>query len=113
MDEALKKLYASEIQLKKAAYAATVLSLVIMLLGVLGLISLSIHKRVKEIGIRKTLGAPVQSIILLFVREFVEIMILAAAVACPVAWFLMNGWLNNYADRISISPAPFYFQLVC
>ncbi|MEO6723257.1 MAG: ABC transporter permease [Ferruginibacter sp.] len=112
MDDALKKLYATELQLKKAAYAATILSLAIMLLGVLGLISLSIHKRVKEIGIRKTLGASSQNIIFLFIKEFVGIMIIAAAVACPVAWLIMNGWLNNYAYRIDISPQPFVLSIV-
>ena len=111
MDDTLRKLYASEIQLKKAANTATILCMVIVLLGVLGLISLSIHKRVKEIGIRKTLGASMQTIMMLFIKEFVVIMGLAAAVACPVAWILMNGWLANYADRISISPQPFVFSI--
>ncbi|MGH2647045.1 MAG: ABC transporter permease, partial [Ginsengibacter sp.] len=59
MDESLAKLYKSEIQLKKASYTATVLALIIVLLGVLGLISLSVQKRTKEIGIRKVLGSSV------------------------------------------------------
>ncbi len=63
MDDALSKLYQSEIQLKKASYTATVLALIIVLLGVLGLISLSIQKRTKEIGISKVLGSSVQGII--------------------------------------------------
>jgi putative ABC transport system permease protein len=107
MDETLANLYSSEIQLKKAAYTATMLSLIIMLLGVLGLISLSIQKRIKEIGIRKVLGASIPGIILLFLKEFMIIIILAAVVAIPVANLLMNNWLNNYADRIAVSPQPF------
>ena len=111
MDDALKKMYASELQAKKAAYTATVLSLVIALLGVLGLVSLSIHKRVKEIGIRKILGASIQSILLLFVKEFAVILLAAGAVAVPVAYWLMNNWLNNYASHIRISAAPFAFAV--
>ncbi len=112
MDDTLKKLYATELQLKKAAYAATLLSFIIVLLGVLGLISLSIHKRVKEIGIRKVLGASVSNIMLLFVKEFVIIILAAAIVACPVAWWVMNNWLNNYAYHITISMLPFVSSII-
>ena len=59
MDETLARLYQTEIRLKKASYTATGLALIIVLLGVLGLISLSIQKRTKEIGIRKVLGSSV------------------------------------------------------
>ena len=112
MDDTLANLYATELQLKKAAYTATLLSLLIMLLGVLGLITLSIHKRVKEIGLRKVLGASVPGIILLFVKEFMLIVILAAAVAIPVSTLLMSSWLNNYAYRVPVSPASFAFAFI-
>jgi len=107
MDDTLKNLYATELQVKKAAYTATLLSQIIMLLGVLGLLSLSIHKRIKEIGIRKVLGASVPGIVGLFIKEFLLIIVPAAAVAFPVAILIMNNWLNHYADRISISVLPF------
>ncbi|MEO6316093.1 MAG: FtsX-like permease family protein, partial [Chitinophagaceae bacterium] len=112
MDDALAELYATEIQLKKAAYAATVLSLIIMLLGVLGLTSLNIHKRIKEIGIRRVLGATVPNIILLFLKEFILIIVPAAAIAVPVSSFLMKQWLNDYAYRISITPQPFLIAII-
>ncbi len=112
MDETLKKLYATELQLKKAAYAATLLSFIIVLLGILGMISLSIHKRIKEIGIRKVLGASVSGIMLLFVKEFVLIILIAAVIAFPVAYLVMNNWLNNYASHISISPQPFILSII-
>ncbi len=111
MDDALNKMYASELQTKKAAYTATVLSLLIALLGVLGLVSLSIHKRVKEIGIRKVLGASIQSILLLFVKEFAVILLVAGAAAVPVAYLLMTNWLNNYASHINISAVPFVISI--
>lgn len=107
MDDTLKKLYATELQLRKAAYTATFLSLIIVILGVIGLVSLGIQKRVKEIGVRKVLGASVTDIVSLFIKEFIFIIVIAGAVACPVAWFVMKDWLNNYAERIPLTPIPF------
>jgi putative ABC transport system permease protein len=111
MDDTLKKMYATELQLKKAAYTSTVLALIIVLLGVLGLVSLSIHKRVKEIGIRKVLGASLLNIILLFVKEFIIVIAVAALVACPLAYYMMKEWLNNYAYRINITAVPFIWTI--
>jgi putative ABC transport system permease protein len=112
MDDTLKKMYTTEIQLKKAAYLSTLLSLIIAFLGVLGLVSLSIQKRVKEIGVRKILGASNQNIVMLFVKEFMDVIIIASLIACPIAFFVMNAWLNNYAYRIQISPLPFALAIV-
>ena len=111
MDDTLKHLYATEIQLKKAAYTATTLALIIVLLGVLGLISLSIQKRVKEISIRKVLGASVRHITLLFIKEFLLVILIAGIIACPIAYFIMQGWLNNYAYRINMSIQPFVWPV--
>ncbi|MDB5013126.1 MAG: hypothetical protein JWQ25_1328 [Daejeonella sp.] len=107
MDDTLLKIYSTEVQLKKAAYTATILSIIIVFLGILGIVSLSLHKRVKEIGIRKVLGATLPDITMLFVKEFIAIILIAGLVACPIAYFIMQEWLTNYADRISISPLPF------
>jgi putative ABC transport system permease protein len=112
MDDTLKKMYATELQLKKAAYSATILALIIVLLGVLGLVSLSIHRRIKEIGVRKVLGASLTSIIVLFIKEFAVILIIAILVACPFAWYLMKDWLENYAYRINISSQPFIIAIL-
>jgi ABC-type antimicrobial peptide transport system permease subunit len=107
MDDTLNQLYKTELQLKKASYTATVLSLIIALLGVLGLISLSVQKRTKEIGIRKVLGASVSSIISLFIKEFLVVIVVAGLIACPIAYLVMNGWLHDYAYRISLTAQPF------
>jgi len=112
MDDTLQKLYASELQLKKAGYTSTVLALIIVLLGILGLVSLSIQKKTKEIGIRKVLGASVPSIISLFMKEFVWIMLIAGIIACPLAWMIMQGWLNDYAYRISLTATPFIISVM-
>lgn len=111
MDDVLKRLYKTEIQLKKASYTATVLSFVIVLLGVLGLVSLSIHKRTKEIGIRKVLGASLPSVISLFIKEFIWVIIVAGIIATPLAWYITNIWLRDYAYRISPGATPFIFTI--
>ena len=112
MDDALNKLYATELQLKKAAYIATVLALIIVLLGVLGLVSLSIQKRTKEIGIRKVLGSSVAGITSLFLKDFMGVVVIAGVVACPLAYLIMQKWLSSYAYRIDISVSPFVLSIV-
>jgi ABC-type antimicrobial peptide transport system permease subunit len=112
MDDALAHIYQSEIQLKKASFMATVLAMLIVMLGVLGLISLSVQKRTKEIGIRKVLGASVQGIIALFVKEFLGVVFIAVLIACPLAWLMMHSWLNAYAYRINITGYPFAVSVV-
>jgi ABC-type antimicrobial peptide transport system permease subunit len=107
MDDTLAKLYKSEIQLKKASYTATILALIIVLLGVLGLVSLSIQKRTKEIGIRKVLGSSATGIMSLFIKEFLIVVLIAGVLACPLAYIIMQGWLNGYAYRINITIEPF------
>jgi len=111
MDDTLKRLYAAELQLKKSSYTATLLSLIIVLLGVIGLVSLSIQKRTKEIGVRKVLGASVSSIMSLFMKEILWVILIAGLVACPIAWLIMNNWLRNYAYRISLTAEPFLISV--
>ena len=103
MDDALGKLYSNEIHLKKAAYIATGLAMVIVLLGVLGLISLGIQKRTKEIGIRKVLGATVTSIVGMLSSDFLKLVAIAALIAFPIGWYAMNSWLQGFAYRTSIN----------
>lgn len=112
MDQTLEKLYKTEMQLKKASYAASGLSLIIVSLGILGLISLNVQKRTKEIGIRKLLGSSVAGIVSLFMKEFLFIMLWASLVACPLAYIMMQGWLNDYAHRIPLTALPFIVSIL-
>ncbi|BAO76517.1 ABC transporter permease [Winogradskyella sp. PG-2] len=107
MDDTLTDLYESEIQFKKATYTSALLSLIIALLGIFGMVSLSIHKRVKEVGIRKVLGASASRISFLFIKEFIVILGVSILVACPLAYLLMDSWLSNYTYRITIGFNPF------
>jgi len=112
MDDTLKAMYSTEIQLKKAAYTATALTLIIVLLGVLSLISLSIQNRTKEIGIRKVLGASVPSIVSLFMKEFTTVILIAGLIACPIAYLVMQSWLNDYVYRIALTSQPFLIAFI-
>ncbi len=107
MDDTLARLYSMELQMKKAATAATVIALLIVLLGVLGIVTQSIGKRTKEVGIRKVLGASAVNVILLFAKEFTVIIVAANLIAWPLAYFALRNWLNNYAYRIDLSLFPF------
>jgi putative ABC transport system permease protein len=107
MDDTLKWLYSSEIQLKKAAQTATVLALLIVLLGVLGIVTLSITRRMKEVGIRKVLGASGLQIIVLFLKEYAWTIVLANVIAWPLAYLVLEKWLNNFVYRIHINWVPF------
>ncbi|MEA5402315.1 ABC transporter permease [Arcicella sp. DC2W] len=102
IDDTLQKLYQSEIQLKKASQVATILSIIIVLLGILGMVSMSIARRTKELGIRKVLGASSISIVMLFLKEFIILVVIAIAISFPLGIISMNHWLTTYAYRIQL-----------
>ena len=78
------------------------LAILIACLGLLGLASYSVLQRTKEIGIRKVLGASVLNIVQLISKDFLKLVAIAIILAVPVAWYLMNNWLETFAYRIPI-----------
>lgn len=112
MDENIDRLYRTEMQLKNATYAATALAVVIVLLGIVGLVSLDVQKRKKEIGIRKVLGANVFSVITLFIKELSLTFTIAISIACPLVYLFMDKWLNNYHMRIGLGPTYFILPIL-
>jgi putative ABC transport system permease protein len=107
MDDTLQKLYQTELQMEKASYVATALALLIVLLGVVGLVSLSVARRTKEVGVRKVLGASVPNVIGLFLTEYAWMLLLANLVAWPLAYYVLTDWLASYAYHTQISWASF------
>ncbi|MBD0333467.1 MAG: FtsX-like permease family protein, partial [Chitinophagaceae bacterium] len=102
LDEHFAKIYKTELQLSRVTNIAASLSIFIACLGILGLISIIIQQRVKEIGIRKVLGATVGNIVFLFSKGVLRLVFIAFVIAFPVAWWAMNKWLQDFAYRISI-----------
>ena len=103
LDDTLNAMYSSEKKLGVIFSYFSILAVIIACLGVLGLSLYSIQQRIKEIGIRKVLGASVAGITGELVKEFVKPVLLAALIATPIAWYGMNKWLEDFAYRISIN----------
>jgi putative ABC transport system permease protein len=102
MDDRVAMLYRAEIQLQKAADVGTGVMALIVAIGMLGMVSLAVSRRVKEIGVRKVLGASVWSILRLFSKEYVRIIAISFALAIPLAWFEINNWLQGFAFKIDL-----------
>lgn len=103
LDEEFAALYHSEQRMGKVFGIFTFLSIFVACLGLFGLSIFTAARRQKEIGVRKVLGASVQSVVFLLSKDFVKLVIVAAIIAFPIAWFAMNKWLEDFAYRITIS----------
>ncbi|WP_257666708.1 FtsX-like permease family protein [Parapedobacter tibetensis] len=102
VDNQIEQLYAAESIQQQLIWIAASVAILISCLGLFGLISLGVQQRTKEIGIRKVLGASVSGIATLLSKDFVKLMMIALAVASPIAWWAMNKWLEGFAYRIDI-----------
>jgi len=102
LDEDFDRQYRAEEQVQIIISLFTIMGMVIACLGLFGLASFSVEQRKKEIGIRKVLGASTPGIIVYFSREFTKWVVVSNVIAWPVAYFLMNRWLQNFAYRISV-----------
>lgn len=107
MDQRFKNIYRSELQLQKASAIATALNLVIVLLGVFGVLSFTLARRLKEISLRKIVGANTRNIIFLFIKEYAWLIVIANIIAWPVAYWASSKWLQQYAYRIEQNIFPY------
>lgn len=107
VDERLRLQYQSEARVNKIVSIATVISILIAAFGLLGLTILVVNTRVKEIGIRKVLGASPSKIFMLLLRTFSMQLILAILLSVPLTYFLMSDWLDDFAYKVSISVREF------
>lgn len=97
-----KRQYDAENKWKQIILFAAILTIFISCIGLFGLATLGAEKRVKEIGIRKVLGASVSSIMGMLSNNFLKLVLIAAIIALPLAWWAMNKWLQNYPYRIQL-----------
>ena len=102
LDEHMNSLYTSDQQAGRIVNIATILAIVIACLGLFGMALYTIETRVKEIGIRKVLGASVSNIAVTVSIGFLKLVAVSSVIAFPLAWIMMNKWLEDFAFRIKI-----------
>ena len=102
-DESIALLYEKDYRIATLINAATFIIIFISCIGLFGLTMFTTKRRTAEIGIRKVLGASVTNITLMLSKDFIMLVLAALVVASPVAWYLMNQWLQNFVYRIAIS----------
>jgi putative ABC transport system permease protein len=107
LDEEFEQLYRSEQKFADLIISFTWLAIFIACLGLFGLASFMTEQRTKEIGVRKVLGASVPNIFFLTTKQFLLLVALANLAAWPLAYYFMNGWLENFAYRVEIQLSVF------
>jgi putative ABC transport system permease protein len=103
LDESLDKLYRSEKNFKDLFFYFTLIALIIACLGLFALAAFTAEQRKKEIGIRKVLGATVSNVVAMLSKDFLKLVCIAAFIAFPISWYIMNKWLQDFTYRINIS----------
>ena len=103
MDDYFNKQYESEQRFEKLFMVFAILAIIIGCIGLFGLSAYTANQRIKEIGIRKVLGASVPDITKMLSKDFLRLVLVAIIIASPVAWWAMNEWLQDFAYRVNIS----------
>lgn len=107
MDVQIKEFYEQEEKMSIMLTLFTCLAIFIGCLGLFGLATFMANQKTKEVGVRKVLGASVESIIVMFSKEYARLIVLGFLLAAPIAWFVMNKWLDKFAYKIEIGPSIF------
>ncbi len=102
MDADFNKIYNADQQTGKLFITFAIFAIFIGCLGLFGLVTYAAEQRIKEIGVRKVLGASVSGIVIMLSKDFARLVLIASLIAFPVAWFSMNKWLQSFAYRIHI-----------
>lgn len=102
LDQKLEKLYRQDERTFTLIRIFAGISIFIGCLGLYGLVSFIANQKLKEVGIRKVMGASVQNIVFLFSRDFIRLIVISFLVAAPLAWYVMSQWLETFAYHISI-----------
>ncbi len=108
LDSDLNELYASEEQLSEVVIFFAILAILIACLGLFGLASFATEQRIKEIGVRKVLGASVTQVLLLLSKDFVVLILIAFMVAAPVSYYLTDWWLQDFAFKVNMGWLTFF-----
>src|SRR4029077_229240 len=100
LDADFNKIYNAEQRTGKLFITFAVFAIFIACLGLFGLVTYAAEQRIKEIGIRKVLGATIGEIVTMVSKDFLKLVLIASVIAFPVAWWGMNKWLQSFAYRI-------------
>ena len=103
VDESIAKFYKSEQDISHLLQWSTGLAIFISCMGLLGLVMYTTNLRIKEIGIRKVLGASVSHIVSILSKDFLRLVLFASLIAIPLSWWAMNKWLENFAYKTTLS----------
>jgi len=103
LDEHFEDVYRADMQVSRIVGILATLAIIISCLGLFGLASHSAEKRIKEVGIRKVLGASVQSLVSLLSIHFLKLVLISNLIAWPIVWYALHAWLQDYAYHIEIS----------
>jgi len=112
LDDDFDKLYNGEAVLNKLLTFFAGLAIFIACLGLLGLTSFLTEQRAKEIGIRKVMGSSVQNVVFLLSKDFTKLVIFGFMISAPLAYYIMDDWLNGFAYHIKVSPVIFVIAIV-
>ncbi|MDP9230131.1 MAG: FtsX-like permease family protein, partial [Bacteroidota bacterium] len=112
LDETINNFYKQENQLSQLYKIFAAIAIFISCLGLYGLVSFMVVQRTKEVGIRKVLGANVANIVYLLSKEFSLLILVAFAIAGPVAYYIMHKWLQNYTYRIPLGASIFLLAII-
>lgn len=112
LDDHIAALYRQEEKVYTVFKLFSGIAILIGCLGLYGLISFSAAQRTREVGIRKVLGASMSGIVLLFSREFVSLIVIAFLIAAPLAYFVMNKWLQEFAYQVNVGPGIFLITII-
>jgi putative ABC transport system permease protein len=103
LDQTYGELYKSEERFQSIINSFSAVAIIIACLGLFGLVSQNTDRRMKEIGVRKILGATMNSIVFMLTGEFAKLVLLANVIAWPLAWYSMHEWLQNFAYHTDMS----------
>lgn len=103
LDEAIQKQYSEDQKVSQIITSFTVIAMIICCLGLYGLSTYMAERRFKEIGVRKVMGASIGQIVTMMSKEFIRLVLIALIIAVPLAWYMMNEWLNGFAYHLPIS----------